>query len=371
MGGQIFGDLGADVIKLESIAGDTMREVVPQHKGLGAYFTQYNRNKRSISIDLKLEEGQKIARALALKADVLIENFRPGVADRLQLGYESLQPENPGLVYLSIKGFGESGPDRDQPAYDPVIQALTGFTAMQGGEGAPFPIKNAVADKISAMSGAMSALAALWARDHNGGKGQKVVVKMMDAWAAFISQEEMKNHTFLSPEVAPVPARDIYRVFKTKDGHVMGLVLQDNQFRGICETLGRSDLMNDQRFAKPRDRLLNIETLNDELAATIVTMPTERFLAGARQYEVPMAKIHSLEEFFDYPQAKHNETFPTFNDPEFGEMRGLNFYADFEGTPLALRERAPKLGEQTGEILEEIGFASADFDKLKSAGVVR
>ncbi|MBR0899039.1 CoA transferase [Bradyrhizobium tropiciagri] len=372
MGGQIFGDLGADVIKVESISGDTMRAVVPQYKGLGAYFSHYNRNKRSIAVDLKSAEGQQIVRALALQSDLLIENFRPGVADRLQLGYESLRDENPGIVYISIKGFGESGPDSDQPAYDPVIQALAGFCSVQGADtDTPAPVRNVVVDKIAAISGAMSALAALYARDRNEGRGQKIVVKMLDAWSSFISQEELKNHTFINPEVLPVQSGSIYRVFKTKDGHVMGLVLQDNQFRGLCAALGRSDLLEDGRFAKPRDRLMNITDFNEELAASIAEMTTEELLAGVRKYEVPMAKIHSLEEFLDHPQAKHNDTFPIFDDPEFGKIRGLNFYASFEGTPLELRSRAPLLGEQTEEILGEIGMEDAAVRRLMDAQVVR
>src|SRR5882757_3142788 len=251
MGGQIFGDLGADVIKVETTAGDTMRAVFPHHKGLGAFFSQYNRSKRSIAIDLKSEEGRAVAIDLAVKADVLIENFRPGVTDRLGLGYETLREKNPGLVYVSIKGFGEDGPYRDQPAYDQVIQGLVGFMPLQGVGGPPLPIRSTMVDKVTAMSGAMSALAALWARERDGGKGQKVVVKMLDAWAAFVSQEEMKNHTFLNSDaVAPIP-RDMYRVFETRDGHVIGLIIQDNQFRGICAVLNRPDLLTDPRFARP------------------------------------------------------------------------------------------------------------------------
>ena len=205
MASQIFGDLGADVIKVEASGGDTMRAVFPHHKGLGAFFTQYNRNKRSIVIDLKSEEGRRLARQLVLRSDLLIENFRPGVTDRLGLNYDELKKENPGLVYLSIKGFGEDGPYRDQPAYDQVIQGLVGFMAIQGAGGNPEPIRIPIADKVSAMSAAMSALAALWAREKNGGIGQKVVVKMLDAWAAFVSQDELKNYTFMD-FVAPAAA---------------------------------------------------------------------------------------------------------------------------------------------------------------------
>jgi len=371
MGGQIFGDLGADVIKLEAIGGDTMREVFPHHKGLGAFFSQYNRSKRSIAVDLKTEEGREIARELALRADVLIENFRPGVAERLGLGYEELTALNPSLVYLAVKGFGEDGPYRDQPAYDMVIQGLTGFMAIQGAGGPPMPIRNSVADKVSAMSGAMSALAALWAREKNGGKGQKVVVKMLDAWAAFISQEEMKNHTFVdSDAMVPIP-RDMYRVFETRDGHVFGLIIQDNQFRGICAVLNRPELLTDPRFARPGSRLQNMSLLNDELAPSIAAMTTVEFIAGAKMHEVPMAPVNTLEQFFDHPQAKHNRIFQEIEDAEFGRMRGLNFFAAFSDTPLNLSQRAPTLGEQTDSILRTTGRSDDEIQRLRVSKIVR
>jgi crotonobetainyl-CoA:carnitine CoA-transferase CaiB-like acyl-CoA transferase len=371
MGGQMFGDLGADVIKVEAIGGDTMRAVFPHHKGLGAYFFQYNRGKRSIALDLKSEEGRAVAIELALKADVLIENFRPGVTERLGLGYETLREKNPGLVYLSIKGFGEDGPYRDQPAYDQVIQGLVGFMPLQGVGGPPLPIRNSVADKVTAMSGAMSALAALWARERNGGKGQKVIVKMLDAWAAFVSQEEMKNHTFLNSDVPRPPLRDIYRVFETRDGHVIGLIIQDNQFRGVCQALSRSDLLADPRFTKPGDRLENISLLHDELTPSIVALTTAEFLAGTRKHEVPMAPVNTLEQLLEDPQARHNGTFQEFEDPEFGLMRGLTFFASFGDTPLNLKRRAPTLGEQTDAILREIGRSDQEVRSLREAKIVR
>jgi crotonobetainyl-CoA:carnitine CoA-transferase CaiB-like acyl-CoA transferase len=370
MAGQILSDLGADVIKVEAVGGDVMRTIFPHHKGLGAYFSQYNRNKRSIVVDLKTEEGRGLAKRLAIRSDLLIENFRPGVADRLGLNYDELKKENPGLVFLSIKGFGEDGPYRNQPAYDQVIQGLVGFMAIQGGGGNPEPIRNAVADKVSAMSAVMSALAALWARERNGGRGQKVVVKMLDAWAAFVSQEEMKNHTFLDSQVPPPPLRQIYRVFDTLDGKVIGLIIQDDQFRGICAAVDRPDLLMDPRFAKPGDRLKNVGELHDELAPSIARMSSASFLEATRKHEVPMAPVNTLEQFFDDPQAKHNRTFPIVDDPEFGRIRTIGFCADFCETPVRLDARAPKLGEHTDEILRGAGIASEEIQRLRKSGVV-
>jgi crotonobetainyl-CoA:carnitine CoA-transferase CaiB-like acyl-CoA transferase len=371
MAGQILGDLGADVIKLEAVEGDTLRAVRPHHKGLGAYFSQYNRSKQSIAVDLKSDEGRQLARDLARKADILIENFRPGVSERLGLGYEDVSNGNPALIYLSIKGFGEDGPYRDQPAYDMVIQALVGFMPFQGEAGNPEPIRNAVVDKVAAMSGAMSVLAALVERGCNGGRGQKVIVKMLDAWAAFVSQEVMKNHTFSDPGVEPHGNRNPYRVFDTSDGKVMGFILQDNQFRGICAALSRVELLVDPRFATPGDRLANVEAMYDELGSSISELTTEEFLARTRKNEVPMARVNSFEQFLDDPQARHNRIVQTLVDPELGDISTLNFYATFGRTPVELNVRAPKLGEHTDEILRLAGRTADEINSLKQSKAVR
>ena len=371
MCGQILGDLGADVIKLEPVEGDALRQAAPHHKGLSAYFCLYNRNKRSIAVDLKSEEGRALAKSLGSRCDVVIENFRPGVAARLGMDYEALRASNPGLVYVSIKGFGEDGPDKDLPAYDPVIQALAGFMVIQGGDGPPQAIANSVADKVAATSAANAALAALLSRERSGGKGQKVVVSMIDAWASFISQDELRSHFFLESD-APVPPRSgAHRVFRAKDGYVMALVIQDSQFEGATRVVNRPQLLADERFAKLRARLLHTKALNDELAKSMETMTVAELTAAARLHDVPLAKVHTLPEFLEHPQARHNNTFPVSTDPEFGAMRGLTFSARFGGTPLDLDRRAPKLGEHTADVLGEAGFTAADIDRLRAGGAIR
>jgi crotonobetainyl-CoA:carnitine CoA-transferase CaiB-like acyl-CoA transferase len=289
----------------------------------------------------------------------------------LGLGYEDVSNGNPALIYLSVKGFGEDGPYRDHPAYDMVIQALVGFMPVQGVTGNPEPIRNAVVDKVAAMSGAMSVLAALVERGCNGGKGQKVIVKMLDAWAAFVSQEVMKNHTFSDPGVEPHPNRNPYRVFDTRDGKVMGFILQDNQFRGICATLSREDLLVDPRFATPGDRLANVEAMYDELGTSIGELTTEEFLVRTREHEVPMARVNTFEQFLEDPQARHNRIVQTLVDPEFGDVCTLNFYAAFGRTPVGLNVRAPKLGEHTDEILRSAGRTTDEINSLKQSKAVR
>jgi crotonobetainyl-CoA:carnitine CoA-transferase CaiB-like acyl-CoA transferase len=371
MSGQILSDLGADVIKIEAINGDVLRGVSIPFKGMSSYFHHFNRNKRSIAVDLKSADGQRLIRKIAAQSDVLIENFRPGVADRLGLGYDQLKTENSGLIYVAVNGFGEDGPYKDRPAYDHVVQALTGFMARQGGMGPPMAVRAPVVDKVAAMSAAMSVLAALLARQRPGGKGQKIHVKMFDAWAAFILHEQFANATFLDPAAPKTPAADIYRVFATQDGHVLGLIFQDVQFRGVCKALNLPELLTDSRFANPGARVMNIAEMNEELAPHIAAMTTEDFLAAMEKHEVPFAPANDFDGFLADPQAKANGSYFEFQDPEYGTMRNLNFFAAFEGTPLNLRHRAPKLGEHTSEILREFSYSDADIERLRSEKIVR
>jgi len=371
MCGRILGDLGADVVKLEAIDGDPLRLMPPVYRGLSGYFAQYNRNKRAIAVDLKTEQGWKIAQRLATRVDVLIENFRPGVAHRLGLDYASLRRDNPGLIYASINGFGDDGPYASQPAYDSVIQGLVGFMPVQGTGDQPVPVRNPVVDKIAAMSAALSILAAFGHRYSNGGIGQRVNVRMLDAWAAFILPERMHNHVFQNPDAPQSQPRDVFRVFDTSDGHVIGLIFQDNQFQGICQALGRADLRDDPRFADPLSRVLNIDHLHAALRNDIAALTTDQFLAKTRTHHVPFARVNDIDGFLADEQVCHNSTYFDVADHEFGPMRHLGFMAAFSATPFQLRRRPPKLGEHTDEVLTGLGYSTAAIDQLRAAGAIR
>ncbi|MBR1297401.1 CaiB/BaiF CoA-transferase family protein [Bradyrhizobium sp. AUGA SZCCT0042] len=370
MGGQILADLGAEVIKVEALDGDALRGVSIPYRGMGSYFHHFNRSKRSIAIDLKSAEGSELVRRMSVECDALIENFRPGVAERLGLGYDDLKTVNPRLVYASVNGFGDDGPYKDRPAYDHVIQALTGFMPRQGTGEIPVAVKSPVVDKIAAMSSAMSILAALLSRGTDG-EGQKVNVKMLDAWAAFILHEQLVNETYLAADAPKTPSADIYRAFATKDGHVLGLIFQDAQFRGMCKALGLIDLSSDPRFASPGVRIMNIGALNEQLAPHIAGMTTAEFLAAMEENGVPFAAVNDLQGFLADPQAKFNGSTFEFEDAKLGRMRGLNFFAIFQGTPLDLRHRAPMLGEHTDEILRQFKYSPSEVDRLRAAKVVR
>ena len=375
MCGQILGDFGADVLKLEGLAADPMRGVEPRFRGFSALFSQFNRNKRSVVVDVKSEAGRDVIQTIASSVDVFIENCRPGVAERLGLGYERLKTTNPGLVYVSVNGFGDDGPYREYPAYDPMIQGLTGFMPVQGDATEPAPVRSLVVDKVAAMSAALASLAAVYARGGNGGAGQRVEVKMLDAFAAFILPERMINHTFESPDATGLPVVDTSRVtcaIATSDGHVTGLIFQEGQFQNACTALGREDIRHDPRFATPSGRISHIAELSDAVGESIGRMTTQQFLALAREHDIPFAPVNDIEAFFADPQVKHNGTYFAMPDPEFGPLRGLNAFASFASAPPSAwhRHRAPKYGEHTRDVLRESGYDAAAIERLRDERVV-
>jgi crotonobetainyl-CoA:carnitine CoA-transferase CaiB-like acyl-CoA transferase len=369
---QILGDLGADVVKVEPPEGDTTRRLGPPFKaGLTPLFAQCNRNKRSLVLDLKAPEGVALARRLAARADVLVENFRPGVAERLGIGWPDLAAANPRLVYVSISGFGPDGPYAGQPAYDMVIQALSGLAHAQREGDQPRLIRNLMADKSSALSAAYAALAALFARERSG-RGQKVELPMLDAYAAFALVDVLGAHTFPPVEAEPPdlgPA--LYRAWQTADGHVAVLVLEDHQFHALCRALDREDLIDDPRCASTGVRIQHAFELFAILESEIRKWPTTELVARARKFEAPLAPVNDLRAFLADPQVSANGTVVELTDPEAGTLRLLGHPARYGETPSSLRRRPPRLGEHSDEVLGELGLCEAEIATLRETGAVR
>jgi len=369
---QALGDLGADVIKVEPPMGDPARySGAPfREPGFSAFLAQFNRNKRSIALDLKREEARVVARRLLQDADVLVENFRPGVTERMGIGWRELREQNPRLIYCSICGFGSDGPDADRPAYDHVIQAVIGLMPTQGGDDGPRLIQGGVADKATGMTAFSAVLAALFARERSG-VGQRVEIPMIDAFAAFGLPEAMMSRTFPPLESDAPGVSDVFRTFATADGHVVGLTIQDAQFRGLCSALGREDLAEDPRFAEMGPRFQNYVALCDLLAVEIAKHPTAAFAARCREKGVPFARVNDVEDFLAEPQVANNETVIDVEDPRFGATRYLRHPVRYEKTPAGLRRHPPRLGEHTTEILGEAGFRDDEIEALRSAGAIR
>jgi crotonobetainyl-CoA:carnitine CoA-transferase CaiB-like acyl-CoA transferase len=369
---QALGDLGAEVIKVEPPLGDSSRySGAPfREPGFSGMVAQFNRNKRSIVLDLSLDAARAVARRFADSADVFVQNFRPGVAERLGLGWDVLRETNPRLVYVSISGFGSDGPYVDLPAYDHVVQALGGQMPTQGGDGPPKLVQSGIADKTTALTALSATLAALLARERDG-KGQKVEVPMLDAFAAFSLPEAMVSRSF-PPLTSDAPGvGDVFRSFETADGYVVGLTVQDGQYAGLCRALDREDLADDERFAKAANRFANYRELVALLEPEIRKWPTAEFIERARRCGAPFAPAYDVEDFLADPQVAHNRTVEAVEDERFGTTRYLRHPVRYTRTPASLRRHAPRLGEHTDELLREAGFEADEIEKLREAGAVR
>src|SRR5262245_25589846 len=351
---QTLGDLGAEVIKVESAHGATSRRLgMPGKAGFAAYFAQFNRNKRSLSLDLKQPAALEVALRLARRADVLLENWRPDVAGRLGLGWEKLSAENPKLIYVSINGFGPEGPYKDQPAYDTVVQGLSGFMPIQGGEGAPRLIQSVAADKSTALTAVYATLAALFARERSGGRGQRVEVPMLDSFAAFILPDVMTDRTFLPepPAAARGKAPDIHRAWRTSDGFVVLMIIEDRQFQAICRALDREDLIHDPRCTSLPQRFAHMKELFEILESELLRWKTTDLVERARRFGAPLAPANGLDEFVADPQVAANGTLVEIEDERRGRLRLLQNPVRFSQTPTRLRRPPPLRGEHSDEIL--------------------
>ena len=365
---QVLGDLGADVVKVESPGGEPGRHTGSSLRdGLSGYFAQLNRNKRSVVLDLRRPEGRDAALRLAARADVAVENFRPGVADRLGIGYEAMRARSPRLVYVAISGFGPDGPYAELPAYDHVLQGLTGLLPEQGGDGPPRMIQSVVVDKASGLAAASAALAALLERER-GGPGQRIDVPMLDAYAAYMLPEQLAPHAFPELPPAPSPAARIFRTWRTQDGWAVGIAVQDAQFRALCRAVGREDLASDPRFATLRERFQNLEALYAELETAIATWPTAELVQRARREGAPFAPVNDFAAFLADPQTRHNATVFEVADEAGARTRYLTHAARYAATPATFRRPAPRAGEHTDEVLREAGFSEAELHALRASG---
>ena len=372
---QQLGDLGADVIKIEPTHGEVARWMAPpQEAGITGFYTQMNRNKRSLALDLKSEEGIAIVKKLAAEADVLVENFRGGVPDRLGIGYEALRAVNDRLIFVSITGFGPTGPYSHKPAYDPIAQGLVGMMPIQGMPfgGKPQLIQSAIVDKTTATTAAGAAMAALYARDKPGGtgKGQRVDVPMIDAWATNSLPDMIAVDSFVPNEMADPEPLAVLRTFETKDGYVVGMALQDNHFNGLCEALGCTELMEREGMRNVGERIGDFGPWLDAIGEVMTRFTTEDLLARLDAAGVPFGPVKSVREFAEDPQAKHNRTIFDAEHPEAGMMRYVRYPGHLSETPAALYRHPPRLGEHSREVLAEAGYSDTDIDALLEQGVV-
>ena len=367
-GTMILADQGADVIKVEPPGtGDFTRSAGNKSGGMSASFLNNNRNKRSIAVDLRHPDGVAVVKRLAATCDVIVQNFRPGVADRLGVGEAAIRAAAPTIIYVSISGFGEVGPFSQKPVYDPIVQALSGLASVQGGSDAERPrlVRTILPDKLTAITAAQAITAALLARARTG-QGQHVRVSMLDAIVAFLWSSDMGGQTYVGKTVSQQRAASfIDLIYETKDGYMSVAVMTNDQWAALARTFGRPEWLEDPRFATTELRDLNI---NDRLAliqSVLIGRTTGEWMEILEPAGVPCAPVLTRSEMIHHPQIEAAGIVVESDHPQAGRLRQARNAARFSATTPELRFGAPLLGEHAVEILREAGFSDEECDSLR------
>ncbi len=362
----LLADQGAEVVKVEPPGGDLIR--ASSESGLPPMFISCNRGKRSLALDLKREGAAAALWRLLDRADVLVQNLRPGAMERLGFGEPAVRARNPRLVYVSIDGFGESGPYAGKRVYDPLVQAVSGFADIQadGGTGRPRMIRTVIADKTTAACAAQAATAALFRRERGGG-GQHVRVSMLDAMTALLWPEGMGPFTVVADGGRlPPPSHD--RIFETADGYITAGAVSDSEWRGLCAALERPDWLEDPLFATQADRNRNKDKRYAAMAGEFARRASAEWLERLDRNDVPCAPVLRRAEMFDNPQVLHNRLVRELDQPGVGPIRQARPAARFSETPARDPRPAPALGQHSREILAELGFSGAEIRALADRG---
>jgi crotonobetainyl-CoA:carnitine CoA-transferase CaiB-like acyl-CoA transferase len=362
----MLGDQGADVIKVEPPGGDLVRDLGPNRGGLTASFVSSNRSKRSLVLDLKTAVGMAALKRLIPSADVFVQNFRPGAIERMGLGESVVRALRNDIVYVSISGFGETGPYAHKRVYDPVIQALSGLAAIQADRdtGRPRMVRTIIPDKTTALTAAQAITAALFARERTG-KGQHVKLAMLDAMVAYLWPEGMTSLTFVGREVQAARAQiaqDL--IFQTTDGFITAGAVSDAEWLGMCTALERPEWLDDERFKTAAGRVIHAHERLAMTAEVLKLRSSTEWLERLDREGVPCAPVLSREEVIEHEQIRVNATIEEHDHAVGGRIRQPRPAARFSATPARMRRPAPLLGEQSREILEEAGFTTAEIDAL-------
>ncbi len=371
----VLADLGADIIKVEPIgSGDETRNFPPFLGGLSHYYIALNRSKKSVALNLKSEDGVKIARDLARQSDIVLENFRPGVMDRLGLGYEALRADNERLIYCSITGFGKDSPHGDKPAFDIVAQALSGVMSVNCEPGqAPNKLGIPLGDLAGSIFSLFGLLAALHERNATG-KGRHVEIAMLDSLIAlqgYLSQIYFVTGNSPQPVGTQHPSIVPYGSFPTSDGHVIVACLTERFWHNFARCLGQDELITDQRFALYQDRLANRVALQEIIETRMGEDTTAYWLQRLEEFDVPSAPILSIGEALDQPHVSERNLIETARHPTIGDMRLVRGPITFDGEGPAPATAPSLLGEDTADILHtELGMSDDDVAALIEQGVV-
>lgn len=373
----ILADQGAEVVKVESPGGDPMRPVGlmgPGRNGMSALFAACNRGKRSAVVDLGTPKGREVLSRLVARADVFVENMRPGVAERIGAGEEQLRAARPELIYVSVRGFGETGPLAGAKVYDHVTQAASGVAALQAGPatgGRPALVRNLVCDKVTALGVAQAVTAALFARDRGAG-GQRVSLSMLDASVAFLWPDGMSDVALLDPSPEPDPPllAEAFTVVHTADGAVSVVYVPAIGVL-LGRLLGADHLAGDPRFADPGAAAAHAAELWNEIEAAAGRLTTAEVLARMAAADMPCGEVVEPSSLPGHPQVEANGTLVRSESPHLGAILEPAPVARFDATPAAIAAHAPALGEHTDAVLADVGYDAATVEELRRAGAVR
>jgi CoA:oxalate CoA-transferase len=371
----LLADMGADVIKIENPkGGDDSRAFGPFKNGLSAYFISLNRSKRGITLNLKEDRAKEIFKKLVEKADILVENYKPGTMKKLGLDYETLKAINPALIYASSSGFGQTGPYSSRPAYDLILQGMSGFMSITGFD-AEHPVKagSSIADVFAGVFTTIGILAALEYRSKNG-KGQMVDIAMLDCMIATL---ENAIAAFDCTKKAPQPIGNVHRsiapfaTFPTLDGFVNVCVGNEELWRKFCETLGMAEYVMDARFANNKARVENFGTLSKIIAEYSSNRTTSEWMKSFEEVNVPCGPIMNIEQLVNDPQVKARNMIVELDHGEAGKFMAPGVPIRFSETPASIRSIAPFLGEHNFEVYgKELGLNSEEVEKLRKDGVI-
>ncbi len=370
----MLADQGAEVIKVENPnGGDHTRAVSTRRGGFTASFLNNNRNKRSVALNLKDRRGVAALMRLAKGADVLVQNFRPGVAERIGVGEAAVRTVAPEIVYVSISGFGETGPYAQKPVYDPLVQALSGLTTVQAGSDDERPrlVRTILPDKLTGYAAAQAITAALFARERTG-QGQHIRLSMLDAVVAFLWSSDMGAHTFVGDELERETAQSfIDLIYETADGYISVAVQSDKEWANLCRAFGKPEWLTDPRFATAALRSDNIDARLTLTQEVLRTDTSANWLARLEAHDVPCAPVLRRAEVVRHPQITANGIVTEIDHPGAGRLRQARPAPVFSKTPTEFRRPAPALGRDTEAVLSEIGLTPAEIAALVAAGVAK
>lgn len=371
---QILADQGADVIKIEPPeTGDHTRMVSTTHGGMSASFLNNNRNKRSLTLDLKDKRCLAAFQSLVKTADVIVQNFRPGVADRIGVGEPACRTIKDDIIYMSISGFGETGPYAQKPVYDPLVQALSGLTTIQAGSDQDRPrlVRTILPDKLTGYAASQAISAALFHRERTG-TGQHIKLSMLDVVISFLWGSDMGGHTFVGNESSQENAQSfIDLIYETADGYISVAVQSNKEWANLSNAFNKPEWVDDPRFQTAALRGKNIELRLNLTQKILRTRTTADWLQRLEAADVPCAPVLNRSEMRVHPQVQANETIMEYDHPAAGRLRQACPAPRFSKTPTEVRIPPPTLGEHTAEILREAGLSDTNIAGLAADEVIK